>query len=900
MWITYFANSRLHLLGTFKNDIINNEIRYPFIPWLNLNKNVTGTPFDVIKGGLPNELSSYLQLQESSTEVPLSSAVIFVDYDAFFVEASRQKTNLINDVPIGVAHTSGNKSELASINYAARDAGVKKGMYLQSARHLCPDIHVISYDFDNIKRCAHVLYDVLNKVSPRVLVASIDEGYVQICGDKEIDSAVSVASWIRREIHRLSGGLTVSTGISHSKLFAKLAGDLSKPFKRHEPIRPLNIPNLRWMLHPGEGISVLPPYVIGPNIDNIYPMCLRSALRQLNFPNKSVDWSVSINENEVIYRILPDTIMFHWAMAYILGDFSPGVIHSIGPKMNESLIEIGIEKIEMIYRKGVTPLNITSLFPVNVKLINVLKRYWPYKLNEPDANRTILWTKTYNELESAIGKETAKKLIYAVMGIDSQLLTCNHNISAKDKDLMVNLNYGIRLKTKIQLLGIIDQLYDEVARRIQSRRILNAERFKLSYLIRYPGAPLDPGKFGACGPCYSTQIVTLCEGPWNNCKSKLQETASQLLEYGGISTDAYDKALHTKRPRFWPTKAQMLQEIYGSSYKDSGGFINVIDIRGISIGLLKLKLQNPDESMVSVLNEVVKETKNRKQIEVDDVKNRSNTDVYTGVYSLCNGVEKKPRQHFLKEINLVIMFEQLKPRKDKDEYQNGMMNKNNLESRLRKLSVVNYPVVNYPNIHDIKLGFNHRDAAMLPFWIMFHKLYNNNDRCDRSGDQFTSMRRDEVSLRQMETFCSIHFTTSSPYSEPQFWYPFPSSILVSLKLLVIYLKSSMKERDMSKEDTSHMNVLPYVSKHIIDELQIPTAALSNILFWLISWLYLDNLSSRKSQRALPPYSRATYSLICCIFRLWNCRMSVQSISESRSGLLRSLYLCSLACAHPTG
>lgn len=47
----------------------------------------------------------------------------------------------------GTSLSSSSGSEIASCNYVARNLGVTKGMWIGTARGLCPDLRVVPYDF---------------------------------------------------------------------------------------------------------------------------------------------------------------------------------------------------------------------------------------------------------------------------------------------------------------------------------------------------------------------------------------------------------------------------------------------------------------------------------------------------------------------------------------------------------------------------------------------------------------------------------------------------------------------------------------------------------------------------------------------------------------------------------
>eukprot|EP00916_Digyalum_oweni_P001265 GHVL01002458.1.p1 GENE.GHVL01002458.1~~GHVL01002458.1.p1 ORF type:complete len:425 (+),score=106.32 GHVL01002458.1:29-1276(+) len=194
----YFASSRLHFIGTWKN-------RLP--PHLN---------------GRFQPLLSWKQSIFTENSVKY---LLHVDFDAFFVSVALKKNPHLLGLPVAVAHTTcpskASSSELASCNYEARKFGVTKGMYCGKAMNLCPNLHVLPYDFLEIEACSKVLYETLSKVCSRVLPVSVDEAYLQLVGSSECADPLGTATAIRREIYEKTE-CYVSIGIGKNQLLAQV------------------------------------------------------------------------------------------------------------------------------------------------------------------------------------------------------------------------------------------------------------------------------------------------------------------------------------------------------------------------------------------------------------------------------------------------------------------------------------------------------------------------------------------------------------------------------------------------------------------------------------------------------------------------------------------------------
>ncbi len=122
--------------------------------------------------------------------VGTSRVVLHVDMDCFFVSVLLRDRPELLDKPVAVAHSSGTvgqhggdgghpigggNSEISSCNYAARQKGVRAGMWMTKARKECPELVVLSYDFPAYDRITHNIYSIFCRIAPVVQAVSCDE-----------------------------------------------------------------------------------------------------------------------------------------------------------------------------------------------------------------------------------------------------------------------------------------------------------------------------------------------------------------------------------------------------------------------------------------------------------------------------------------------------------------------------------------------------------------------------------------------------------------------------------------------------------------------------------------------------------------------------------------------------
>ncbi len=121
-------------------------------------------------------------------------------------------------------------SELASVSYEARAAGVKNGTFLGAARKLCPDLVTIPYDFDGYQEVARVLYDTVASITLDIQAVSCDEmlaDITDVVNSLRVEP-MHVAEFLREQIFSKTQ-CKASVGLGSSILLARVATRRAKP-----------------------------------------------------------------------------------------------------------------------------------------------------------------------------------------------------------------------------------------------------------------------------------------------------------------------------------------------------------------------------------------------------------------------------------------------------------------------------------------------------------------------------------------------------------------------------------------------------------------------------------------------------------------------------------------------
>lgn len=156
--------------------------------------------------------------------------ILHIDFDSFFASVQQQENPAFRGKPLGITATNGRNCIIAS-SREAKKLGIGTGSRVHDARLLCPDIILSPADFTQYWEISKKFIRICRDFSPYVEVFSIDELFMDVTLTAHLFGGVEtmirkLKDRIRDEIGEY---ITVSVGVSHNKLLAKLASGLKKP-----------------------------------------------------------------------------------------------------------------------------------------------------------------------------------------------------------------------------------------------------------------------------------------------------------------------------------------------------------------------------------------------------------------------------------------------------------------------------------------------------------------------------------------------------------------------------------------------------------------------------------------------------------------------------------------------
>lgn len=160
----------------------------------------------------------------------MSRTILHVDFDSFFASCEQHFNPNLRGKPIGVTAENGRTCIIAS-SREAKKLGIKTGTRSWEAKKICPEIVFVKADFERYFEITKKLLQIASTYSPIVELFSLDEVFIDLtCVQNLHSSTLFVVEDFKRQLRKEIGPtITVSMGVSYSKLLAKLATSLNKP-----------------------------------------------------------------------------------------------------------------------------------------------------------------------------------------------------------------------------------------------------------------------------------------------------------------------------------------------------------------------------------------------------------------------------------------------------------------------------------------------------------------------------------------------------------------------------------------------------------------------------------------------------------------------------------------------
>lgn len=182
--------------------------------------------------------------------------ILHCDLNNFYASVETLLNPALREVPLGVCGTPEKRhGVILAKNEIAKKYGIKTGDVVWEAKQKAPDLHLVSPHFDTYSAFSKQAFELYTHYTPSVEPFGADECWLDMTGCvATFDEAERIADSIRAEVKKTLG-LTLSVGVSFTKVFAKLGSDLKKP-DATTVIRPDTFKGILWPLAANEMIMV--------------------------------------------------------------------------------------------------------------------------------------------------------------------------------------------------------------------------------------------------------------------------------------------------------------------------------------------------------------------------------------------------------------------------------------------------------------------------------------------------------------------------------------------------------------------------------------------------------------------------------------------------------------------
>jgi len=164
--------------------------------------------------------------------------IVCLDLDCFFVSVERLLDPSLEGKQVVVGAAPGKRGVVTAVSYEARPLGVRSGMAISEAVRLAPDAVYLPPRHGVYSPYAKRVRTVLERFTPDVQTASIDEFFLDFRGterlwhrpgDVDADATVLRVVWAMREAIQAEVGLPASAGLGTNRKIAKMASNVAKP-----------------------------------------------------------------------------------------------------------------------------------------------------------------------------------------------------------------------------------------------------------------------------------------------------------------------------------------------------------------------------------------------------------------------------------------------------------------------------------------------------------------------------------------------------------------------------------------------------------------------------------------------------------------------------------------------
>ena len=160
----------------------------------------------------------------------MDKIILHCDCNSFYASVEMVKDPSLRYVPMAVCGSERDRHGIVlAKNELAKQCGIKTAETVHSARKKCPSLVIVPPDHGDYIRYSRRINEIYYRFTDTVEPFGIDESWLDVTGSAAIfgggyETAEKISNAVKKEI-----GVTLSIGVSFSKIYAKLGSDYKKP-----------------------------------------------------------------------------------------------------------------------------------------------------------------------------------------------------------------------------------------------------------------------------------------------------------------------------------------------------------------------------------------------------------------------------------------------------------------------------------------------------------------------------------------------------------------------------------------------------------------------------------------------------------------------------------------------
>lgn len=156
--------------------------------------------------------------------------ILHIDINSFYASVAILMNSELRDKAVIVCGDAEKRHGIVlAKSEKAKKAGIKTGDTVWSAQQKAKDLIMVPPDFKKYTEYSRKVFQIFTQYTPEVESFGLDECWLDVTGcTKLYGDGLQIAEKISEQIKNETG-LTVSIGVSFSKIFAKIGSDMKKP-----------------------------------------------------------------------------------------------------------------------------------------------------------------------------------------------------------------------------------------------------------------------------------------------------------------------------------------------------------------------------------------------------------------------------------------------------------------------------------------------------------------------------------------------------------------------------------------------------------------------------------------------------------------------------------------------